>query len=132
MVDTVTTETIFDGDNSRNFTVHLTNRSDGTGEVGITKVDVSTLTRNGALVTYTNIQRIEYSVWGFNYVALEFDATANDEIAVLQGQGEIDWSYDGGKVDPRSAGTTGDIVLTTNGGAAGAGYDITLWLKKKN
>ena len=132
MVDTVTVENIYDGVSSQHLVRHITNRSDGTGENAVVKVDASTFAMpDGSPVEYFNVQRIEFSVWGFNYVAVEFNATSNDEIAVLQGQGEVDWSQDGGKVDPQSAGSNGDILVTTNGGAAGSGYDITMWLKKK-
>lgn len=131
MADTVDTKVIRN-ENGR-YTVRLQNQSDGTGESGVTKVDVSTLTStNGVAATYTTIERIEYSVWGFNYVALFWDATADDEIATLSGQGVIDVSYEGGTTDPKSTGTTGDILLTTDGGYDGAGYDITIQMKLKS
>ena len=131
MADTVNT-TVVRNDHGR-YVVHLTNESDGTGESAVTKVDVSTLTStNGTTPTYTTVQRIEYSVFGMNYVTLEWDATANDEIAVLMGQGVIDFMPEGGITDPKSTGTTGDIVLTTDGHADGGGYDISIWLKLKS
>lgn len=130
MTDAVTVELI--GDLTRYKIYHLTNQSDGTGESAVAKVDISTLTNpRGATATYSTVDRIEYSVWGFNYVTLEWDHTANDEIAVLFGQSVIDWTRIGGKVDPRSTGGTGDIVLTTDGGADGSGYDITLFMRPK-
>lgn len=130
MVDTVNTQVVFNG--NRRYTVHLTNESDGTGESAVTKVDISTLTDGaGVTASYFTVDLIEYSVWGFNYVTLEWDATANDEIAVLFGQGVIDWVAFGGKTDPQSAGTTGDMVLTTDGAADGAGYDITVHIRPK-
>ena len=117
-----------------NHTLHLTNESDSTGEDGSTpKVDISGLVAgNGLAATYTAIQRIEFSVWGFNYVTLYWDADTDDEIAVLKGNGVADWSLEGGKVDPRSTGTTGDVKLVTDGGADGSGYDMTIWFKAKN
>jgi hypothetical protein len=133
MADTVDVKAVFSG--RRNKVYHLTNISDGTGESDVIKVDISALTAPGSngpvTATYSAIDRIEYSVWGFNYVALEWDHTTDDEIAILQGQGVMDWSIAGGNVDPRSAGATGDIVLTTNGGAAGSGYDITIYFRLK-
>jgi hypothetical protein len=130
MADTVDVKTLFGGKRYKMF--HLTNQSDGTGEAAVTKVDISTLTDPvGAVCTYTAIDRIEYSVFGMNYVTLAWDHTTDDEIAVLSGQGVMDWSQLGGNVDPRTAGGTGDILLTTNGAAAGAGYDITLYVKPK-
>jgi hypothetical protein len=130
MVDTVNTQVVFNG--NRRYTVHLTNESDGTGESAVTKVDISTLTDGaGVAATYFTVDLIEYSVWGFDYATLEWDATVNDEIAVLFGQGVIDWVAFGGKTDPQSSGSTGDLVLTTNGGASGSGYDITLHIRPK-
>jgi hypothetical protein len=130
MADTVDVKTIFSGRRLKVF--HLINRSDGTGESGVAKVDISALTDPaGNTCTYTSIDRIEYSVFGFDYVLLAWDHTTDDEIAVLKGQGVMDWSMSGGSVDPRTAGDTGDIKLTTSGGAAGSGYDITLYLRTK-
>ncbi len=127
MADTVNTDTVHDGLYRQ--TVHLTNESDGTGESAVAKVDISTKTHggpNGIAATYSVIDLIEYSVSGFNYVVLEWDHTTNDEIAVLSGQGVVDWRDVGGKADPQSGGGTGDILLTTDGALDGAHYDITI------
>lgn len=130
MADTVNT-TVVRNANGR-YVVRFQNASDGTGESAVTKVDVSTLTTaSGSTPTYTTVYRIEYSVSGFNYVTLYWDATADDEIATLSGQGVIDVSMEGGITDPKSTGTTGDIKLTTDGGSDGSAYDITVWLKLK-
>lgn len=130
MPDTVDVKALFAGKRLKVY--HLTNQSDGTGESAVAKVDISTLTdARGNVCTYTAIDRIEYSVSGFNYVLLAWDHTAADEIAVLAGQGVMDWSMVGGNVDPRSDGETGDIVLTTDGGADGSSYDITIYLRPK-
>lgn len=130
MVDLVDIKQIFSG---RRFEIfHLTSQSDGTGEADVAKVDISTLTDAvGAVCTYTAIDRIEYSVFGMNYVTLEWEHTTDDEIAVLSGQGVLDWSQLGGSVDPRTAGGTGDIVLTTDGAVDGSGYDITIYVRPK-
>jgi hypothetical protein len=130
MADTVNTNVVHNG--KRYYIVRLTNESDGTGESAVTKVDMSTLTDAlGATATYSSIDRIEYSVNGFNYVTLYWDATTDDEIAVLKGNGVIDVSLEGGMVDPKSTGATGDIKLTTDGGSDGSSYDITLWVRPK-
>ena len=130
MVDTVNSYVL--NNNGRRYVLRLTNESDGTGESAVTKIDVSTLTdANGVTASYLAIDRIEYSVWGFNYLTLYFDADTDDELAVLSGQGVMDWSMEGGFVDPLSTGTTGDIKLTTDGGADGSGYDITIWTRPK-
>ena len=134
MGDTVDIKTVHTGHNI--IVQHWTNESDGTGESAVVKFNVSDFTNpllgvGTATATYTVIDRIEYSVWGFNYVVLEWDAATNDEIAVLKGQGVIDWAPEGGNVDPQSTTPVGDIVLTTDGGADGSGYDITIWIKPK-
>jgi hypothetical protein len=132
MADTVDSKVVHNG---RRYVVHLTNISDGTGESGVVKVDVSTLTvfgSGGKVPTYTAVDRIEYNIQGFTSVRLHWDADTDDEIAVLPaGSGVLDFSVAGGSVDPKSTGTTGDIKLTTAGAASGATYDITLWLRLK-
>lgn len=128
MADTVDTKIVYSG---RYHVVHLQNRSDGTGESGVTKVDISTLTtRAGAVCTYTTIDRIEYDCGGMS-VRLDWDHTTDDEITTLSGGGALDWSSVGGLTDPRSSGGTGDILLTTNGHASGDSYDISIWLRAK-
>lgn len=112
--------------------VRLTNLSDGTGESAVTKVDISTFTcPNGSAATYSAVERIEYNIAGM-IVSLLWDHTTDDEIAVLSGSGLADQSMDGMRVDPRSTGGTGDILLTTTGHSSGDSYDITLYLKLKN
>ncbi len=130
MADTVSSNVISDG--LRNYKIKLTNSSDGTGESAVTKVDISTLTGpdGSNAPSYFAVKSIEYDVQGFTSVALYFDATADDELAFLSGQGFFD--YDGAFFnDPQSSGSTGDIKLTTNGAVSGATYDITLHLIKK-
>lgn len=130
MADAVDTKVVYQG--GRTYVVHMQNDSDGTGENAVTKVDISTLTNGlGQVPTHTTIDRIEYSVWGMNGVQLLWDHTTDDEIALLYGQGLIDWTEAGGNTDPRTTGGTGDILLTTVGATASGGYDITLWLRLK-
>lgn len=131
MADTVDTLTI------RNANGHLvqryTNESDGTGESGVTKVDISTFqTASRATPTYSTVRRIEWVVAGMNYVVLRWDHDTDDEIAVLPaGSGVIDFTQEGGGVDPRSTGGTGDIKLTTDGAVDGASYNIVVHYKLK-
>lgn len=129
MADAVDTKVIQDG--RRYYVVHLQNYSDGTGESAVTKVDISTLlAANGQACTYTRIDNIFGVVWG-GTVRLYWDHTTDDEIATIQGPVNLDWSWEGGNVDPKSAGGTGDIVLTTAGFASASGYDLTIRLVKK-
>lgn len=131
MADAVTSEYVFNG--QRRKLLHLTNISDGTGESNVIKIDVSALTFNGGRVpTYTTIDMIEYNVQGFSSVRLNFDATTDDEVAVLPaGMGVLDFYAYGGKTDPKTTGTTGDVMLTTAGATSGATYDIRIHFRPK-
>lgn len=132
MADTVDTKVLFNG--TRLYGVRLTNVSDGTGESAVIKVDISTLVGpNGVdAPTYTKVRELEWSIQGFSSVRLFWDHTTDDEISVLApGNGYASYEGLGGMVDPKSAGGTGDILLTTAGAATGATYDITIVLELK-
>lgn len=129
MADTVTSKVVFSG--TRRYVVHLTNRSDGTGESNVVKVDKSTLTglsgtEPGKLV----VERIHYDVSAMR-VTLTWDQTSDEVIAVLQNIGKLDWRKSGGLVGSNTGGT-GDILLTTANQTSGDGYDITLYLRLKD
>lgn len=132
MTDTVDSKVVFAGTRKR--IVRLTNISDGTGESDVVKVDVSALTGpDGTPPTSTAIEEIQWSINGFTSVRLEWDATTDDEIAVLgTGNGYFNFRNAGGLIDPKSTGTTGDILLTTAGNVSGATYDITLVLRLRD
>lgn len=124
MADTVDTVTLFRG--TTRCAVRLTNISDGTGESAVVKVDKSAL---AVLLGITEpakiiIEYMDWAIQGFASVRLHFDHTTDDEIAVLCGNGARDFTPFDGLVDPGSAGGTGDIILTTNGGGSGSTYDI--------
>lgn len=130
MADTVTTVQVYAGPKRK--VTQLTNRSDGTGETNVVKIDISAFTNsNGAVATYMAIDYIEFSVWGFNYVTLAFDHTTDDVMAVLSGNGYLDYAYIGGFIDPRSTGGTGDLLLSTDGTVVDSGYDIVLHWRPK-
>lgn len=127
MADTVSSVKAYGGNASNEFIYRYTNRSDGTGESAVAKIDVDGVTKfNGSTATKVKINRIEYNVSGFNYVHAYWDRTSDVTIAVLAGQGVRDFSYFGGFTDPGSGGT-GDVTFTTNGGASGSSYDITIY-----
>ena len=132
MVDTVTSDYIFKG--TRKASIKLTNVSDGTGESSVVKIDVSTLVGpDGTAPTYVAVDTIEAMVQGFTSVRLYFDATTDDTLAILgAGYTYFDWKGDGGFVDPKSTGYTGDVLLTTAGGGSGSTYDITITFRLKD
>lgn len=128
MADSVDSNVIFSG--KRKYIVRLTNVSDGTGESAVIKVDKSTLTgTNGLEPGRLAVESIQWAMQGFTSVRLFWDHTTDDELAMLSLAGFF--AYEGGLVDPNSAGGTGDIILTTAGATSGATYDITLYLKLK-
>jgi hypothetical protein len=133
MADTVANKVVFQS--KRQLVVRSTITSDGTGSTDAVLVDKSTFTGlNGAEPGRLVIEKIEYSIEGMS-VALEFDHTADDLIAVLVGQGFIDFSQGGrypGFVDPASAGGTGDIVGTTTGHTSGDAANFVFYLRKKD
>ena len=131
MADSVDIKYLFNG--NRKAVVKITNDSDGTGESGVVKVDISTLVGpNGLAPTRTSIEKIEGNVQGFTAVKLYWDHTTDDELAFL-GPGFIyeEWG-DIGHADPGSAGGTGDIILTTVGAVANATYDLTITFRLKD
>lgn len=118
---------------------HMTNISDGTGESAVKKVDKSDyLASDGAEPASLDILAVRWNIQGFASVRILWDAATDDTALVLSGSGYDDFQggQDGlpktpkGLADPRSATHVGDILLTTNGGASGSTYDITLWLRK--
>ena len=127
MADAVVNTTVFDG--KRRLVVHSTSVSDGTGETNVVKVDKSAFTGlDGTEPTDFIFEKIEYDVSSMR-VVISVDRTTDQTIAVLQGQGCLDWTKAGGLLKA-SAGDTGDILLTTANHAAGDGYDITFYLRK--
>lgn len=129
MADTVDTLVVYSS--PRKYVVRLTNISDGTGESAVVKVDKSALTGpTGAAPSKLMVEKIEYACSGMQ-VRLHWDATTDDEIAMLDGAGFFDWTEVGGLEDPASTGTTGDIILTTFGHGVGDAYTITLYLRLK-
>ena len=124
----IVTKTVFDGD--RKAINKATSHGDAAA-AGTVFVDASALTAGRTAVSFA-IEEIWYSVQGFEYLKLEFDATTNVLINMLTGDGYMDFRQMGGLVDPRATGTTGDIIYETE--AAGAGtdsFDITIVVRKK-
>lgn len=129
MADAVTSQTIFDGE--RMAVMKFTNISDGTGETGVVKVDVSALAADsrGQACDGVSIERIHYSIGGMA-VSILWDATADVPALVLApGQSTFDFC----KIqlpNDAGAGKTGDILFTTIGATAGDTYTIVLEMVK--
>jgi len=130
MADTVDSQVIYN--NKKYYVVRLTNRSDGTGESAVVKVDISALTGpKGVAPSKLIIDELQWTIQGFTSVQLLWDAATDDEAAILTGTGYRDYSAFGGLQDPRSATPVGDLLLTTYGAAANATYDILIALRMK-
>ena len=117
---------LFSGKNK--YIVNITGAFSVSDETDTVVVDISTLTGpDGTTPTSVRVDELTWSIGaGFDYILLEWDATANDKIEYLQGQGYMDYRPYGGKNDPKSTGTTGDILLTSSGGASGDTYSILM------
>lgn len=125
MTDAVTSQILVDSE--RNVVMKFTNISDGTGEAGVLKVDVSTLTGAPASVKIT---RIDYDISGMAVNVL-WDATTDVPAIVLSnGQFSLNFEDFGGLINNAGAGVTGDILFTTIGHSANDTYSIVLHMKK--
>lgn len=120
-------ETVFSS--PRKVVVKCTALTADGAESAAVKVDKSALTGpTGGPASKLKVEKIKWTT--DVAVRVEFDHTANDEIAVLApGEGSIDFTCFGGFTDPDSAGGTGDIVFTT---ASGTNYTVDLYVVTKD
>ena len=133
MADVVTTKIIEDG--PRTAVMHFTNISDGTGEAGVAKADVSTLSADPAskgACTSVNIECIWYTTKGMG-VQIFCDASTNVlawELIADYGD-TLDFSeFVGLPNNAAAGGKTGDILFTTTGASDTDTYSVVLKLKK--
>jgi len=113
--------------------INWSGQADATDLTDQVVVDASAIT---GVAVLTSIQWLRFAA--NTYARLEWDATTDDLIVAHPGAGgplvlpplfpgERDFEVDNNFTkDPGSSGTTGDIVLTTLGGAAGKGVSIQL------
>ena len=131
MADTVTTQTIMDGE--RNLIMKFTNVSDGTGESAVAKVDVSALSSNsdGKACSEVRIMRVSHAIVGMS-VQLFFDATTNVLLMELaeSSNGHMEFKEFGGIPNNAGSGKTGDVLFTTKGHSSGDTYSIVLEMVK--
>lgn len=101
--------------------------SDGTGETAAIVVDKSAMAINGVAVGHMAIERVRGINSGFTTLTLSWDHTT-DDVALVLPAGAIDMDFRdvGGLHDPRSAGGTGDLLITTGGPTAGDIYHLIL------
>lgn len=141
MADTVTSQTLYDhtagyGSGGR-AAFKFTNLSDGTGETGVTKINVSSL--NGAASPVSNsrvkIKRIMWSVQSNGSVTVGWGDTSSPvpgltPIFILSGNG--DWKFDTGlsPVENNANSPTGDVVFSTNSFSNNDSYTIIIEVVK--
>jgi hypothetical protein len=127
MADAVTSQTILDGE--RLFIGKFTNISDGTGETGVVKIDVSTLaaSASGNACNGIKINKIWAQTVGMS-VDILWDATT-DLLCETIPENQfylMDYSSFGGFPNNAGAGKTGDVLFSTVGAASGDRYTITI------
>jgi hypothetical protein len=127
MADAVTSQTILDGE--RLFIGKFTNISDGTGEVGALKIDVSTLSASAAgnACNGVKINKVWAQTQGMG-VDILWDATTDllcDTIPADQLY-MLDYSSFGGLPNNAGTGKTGDVLFSTVGAASGDRYTIVI------
>jgi hypothetical protein len=127
MADAVTSQTILDGE--RLFIGKFTNISDGTGESGVVKIDVSALNRNasGLACNGVKVNKIWAQTVGMS-IDILWDATT-DLLCETVPENQfylMDYSSFGGLPNNAGAGKTGDVLFTTVGAAAGDRYTIVI------
>lgn len=129
MADSVVVKKLFES--QRRVVYQFTNESDGTGESGVTKIDISTLTADGVTPDRLSLIEVAWSVVGFNYVSMSFDRGTDVPIGTFSNVGSISYRDTSGGLHDTGSGGTGDVLLSTDGGYDGASYMIvTEWRKK--
>lgn len=133
MADTVANKTL--ENTQRKLVVESVFTIDGTEATDLVLADKSAFTGpDGTEPGRFVVEKINYAITGCQ-ILLEFEHNTDDAIAVLTGDGCLDFSKDGayqGFIDPASTGGTGDIVATTLNTDLGDVASITLFLRKKD
>ena len=132
MADVVSSRKLHDAE--RNVVYQFTNRSDGSGEAAVKKVDVSALNpnSNGQACSQVRIMQIWFSTVGMS-VELLWDATTDDLAWAMQENlvDSFDFRNVGGLKNPESSGFSGDLILTTIGHTNTDTYNITIAMRKE-
>lgn len=130
MADAVATQILVD--DTRRAILKFTNVSDGTGETGVVKVDVSALSSfQGQPCTSVAINKIDAITAGMGLNML-WDADT-DVLILTLGEADFvtfDFSRFGGLTNNAGAGKTGDILFTTVGAASGDRYTVVMEVYK--
>lgn len=126
MADAVTSQTLMDG--AKVVVMKFTSASDGTGESGVVKVDVSAL--SGA-PTSVKIMRMWYSTNGMGARLLwHADTSVLAWVIPESHSGEFDFTSFGGIQNNAGTGVNGDIKLSTFNQSSGDSYSFILEMHK--
>lgn len=105
------------------------NKSDGTGESAVVKVNISTLTNSSGVVpTSVIIEKITYDISGMK-VQVNAAGTTPVVLANLANFGTMDYCSAAGLNSVNTGTGAGNITFTTSGQTSGATYDITLSMR---
>lgn len=127
MADAVTSQTILDGE--RLFIGKFTNISDGTGELAVVKIDVSTLTPNasGLACNGVKINKIWAQTDGMGVDILWDGGSGQDLLCeTIPANQFYKMCYDSFGGLPNNAAGTGDVLFSTVGASSGDRYTIIL------
>lgn len=127
MADAVTSQTILDGE--RLFIGKYTNISDGTGEAGVIKINVSDLSPNvyGLACNGVKILRVYAQTYGMG-VDILWDANTDVICESIPADVMYKMCYEHFGGIPNNAGTgkTGDVLFSTVNASSGDRYTIIL------
>jgi hypothetical protein len=127
MADAVTSQVILDGE--RLYIVKFTNISDGSGETGALKIDVSTLAPNAFSLACNGVKINK--IWAQTYgmaVDILWDASTDLICETIPSDVLYKICYDefGGISNNAGTGKTGDVLFSTVGASNGDRYTIIL------
>lgn len=125
---TIDLQTIQDGE--RNVIVHADIAGDADPDLANeTVIDVSALV---PVPDEVKIRRVWASLHGFTAVLL-WNADTNKEFLAIPDGDDIEHNYQeiGGLINDAGTGKNGDVLVTTNGSAAGDHGTIIIWAQKK-
>lgn len=108
------------------FTYNVRGVFDTSDETNTVIIDLSMKTGPlGAAPSKIKLEEVWWTINGFNYVLLSFDRGTDVTIDYYAGQGYMDYKPYGGKID-NGTGGTGDLLLSTAGGASGGNYSFII------
>jgi hypothetical protein len=137
MADTVRTQLIHNG--PKNYVVHLTNTSDGTGENKVKKVDIATINATSTMPPIDRLSLLKYTCSTINMgVIILWEATTSIPMLIFPQNYNtiVDLTTRGGIANDAGAGRTGNVLLSTVGAEgtpttiATAQYDLYLEFRK--